>query len=82
MSRDHDRRIHERDAGKLTLDHFRHLTRWCDDQWGMWWHGLTIVQILACYHAANDAGYAGLDEWAADNRQAAGDAWRAIKGGP
>lgn len=73
-----DRRIKTRDASALTLDDFRHLAKWCDNQWAMWFVGRNIGQILAMYHAANDAGYAGMDEWNSDAPDAASDAWDAI----
>lgn len=62
------RRIQVTNPSKLTADDIRHLSTWLNNQREDWWYplghgGLTLAKILRCYHAANDAGYAGLDEW-------------------
>lgn len=77
-----DRRIKTRNVGMMTVEDIRHMVRWCDCQTESWWQTdvsyLTVGQTLALYHAANDAGYAGMDEWACDERDAALKAWNRI----
>lgn len=79
-----NRRIKTRDAGKLTLTNIRHLVTWCNNQNEGWWdpapgQELSVAQILSCYHAANDANYAGMVEWASEDRTAAVSAWNRIR---
>lgn len=78
------RSITETRAAALTVDHLRRLVRWCDNQNESWWlpdgPPLTVAMILKCYHVANDAGYAGMDEWHSEERIAAIRAWSRITG--
>lgn len=75
--------ITERDAKKLTLEDLRGLVDWCDNQPESFWRphprDLTVVQILALYHMANDAGYYGMIEWWEDEQRAALKAWRFVQ---
>lgn len=78
-------KITTRNAKKLTIEDLRAIVRWCDNQHESFWRpgsreDLTIVQILALYHTAQDAGYPGLDEWWSDDRDAALKAWRLVQG--
>jgi len=72
-----------RDPAALTVDDLRHLVRWCDVQRESWWRpvgaDLTLAQILSLYHAANDAGYPGMDEWWSEDREAALTAFAAVR---
>jgi hypothetical protein len=80
------RRIKTDSVSALTVEDLRHLVKWCDNQTESWWvpaqlPALSVAQILACYHAANDAGFAGMDEWRSDGVEACNaciEAWTAV----
>jgi hypothetical protein len=67
-----NRRIKTRNIADMTIEDLRFLVKWCDNQRETWWRpefgDVSVASILALYHAANDAGYAGMDEWYSDTR--------------
>lgn len=78
--------IKVRDASLMTVEDLRQLVRWCDNQTESLWRpgdgDLTAAQILACYHAAHEADYPGMDEWWSEAPDAARSAWLRIVGRP
>jgi hypothetical protein len=77
--------IKQKDAALLTVEDIRALVRWCDDQTESWWRpesgDLTLSQILALYHAVDQAGYFSLDGWYSEDRGAALEVWHRIQDG-
>ena len=74
-----DRKIKSTDASKLTVDELQIMSNilgWTKEHEI---RGMPLGELLAFYHAANDAGYASWVEWYGDEPEAAHKVYQRLR---